>query len=178
MTFSGPKQLKNILRKSDHYFRRRPLLKKIHKGYTSGGCAPFCFGIWMGQQLPSSPIIFWTCKRLKFTSGRSGGPVLPGLKNPWLYLNLLINCSTLKSVWMENQCKIVIFGNFEMSPRCHRNRKFKIVHAVTKGMVQSTLVLIMDYWIIFYSFIAIWTCNRSLFNENGNFFTNAHAVMG
>jgi hypothetical protein len=34
----------------------------------------------------------------------------------------------------------VIFGNFEMSPRYHGNRKFKTEHGVTKAMVQSTFV--------------------------------------
>jgi hypothetical protein len=40
----------------------------------------------------------------------------------------------------KNQRKIVIFGNFEMSPRCHGNRKFKPEHVVAKAMVQSTFV--------------------------------------
>jgi hypothetical protein len=40
----------------------------------------------------------------------------------------------------KHQRKIVIFGNFEMSPRCHGNRKFKPEHVVTKAMVQSTFV--------------------------------------
>jgi hypothetical protein len=40
----------------------------------------------------------------------------------------------------KNQRKIVIFGNFEMSPRCHGNKKFKPGHVVTKAMVQSTFV--------------------------------------
>jgi hypothetical protein len=38
----------------------------------------------------------------------------------------------------KNQCKIVIFGNFEMSPRCHCDRKFKPEHVVTKAMVQMS----------------------------------------
>jgi hypothetical protein len=41
----------------------------------------------------------------------------------------------------KNQRKIVIFGHFEMSPAPgHGYRKFKIGHAVTKAMVQSTFV--------------------------------------
>jgi hypothetical protein len=40
----------------------------------------------------------------------------------------------------KNQRKILIFGNFEMSPRCHGNRKLKSGHVVTKAMVQSTFV--------------------------------------
>jgi hypothetical protein len=40
----------------------------------------------------------------------------------------------------KNQRKIVIFGNFEMSPRCHGNRKFKPGHVVSKAIVQSTFV--------------------------------------
>jgi hypothetical protein len=34
------------------------------------------------------------------------------------------------------------FGNFKMSPRCHgtSNRKFKIEHAGTNAMVQSTFL--------------------------------------
>jgi hypothetical protein len=40
----------------------------------------------------------------------------------------------------KNQRKIVIFGNFEMSPCFHGNRKFKPEHVVTKAMVQSTFV--------------------------------------
>jgi hypothetical protein len=40
----------------------------------------------------------------------------------------------------KNQRKIVIFGNFEMSPQCHGNRKFKPEHVVAKAMVQSTFV--------------------------------------
>jgi hypothetical protein len=40
----------------------------------------------------------------------------------------------------KNQGQKVIFGNFEMSPRCHGNRKFKPEHVVSKAMVQSTFV--------------------------------------
>jgi hypothetical protein len=40
----------------------------------------------------------------------------------------------------KEQHKIVIFGNFEMFPRCHGNRKFKPGHVVTKAMVQATFV--------------------------------------
>jgi hypothetical protein len=40
----------------------------------------------------------------------------------------------------KNHGKIVIFGNFEMSPRCDGNRKFKIEHVVIKAMVKSTFV--------------------------------------
>jgi hypothetical protein len=40
----------------------------------------------------------------------------------------------------KNPGKIVIFGNFEMSLRCHGYRKFKTEHVVTKTMVQSTFV--------------------------------------
>jgi hypothetical protein len=40
----------------------------------------------------------------------------------------------------KNQRKIVIFGNFEMSPRCHGNRIFKPEHVVANAMVQSTFV--------------------------------------
>jgi hypothetical protein len=40
----------------------------------------------------------------------------------------------------KNQRKKVIFGNFEMSPRYHGNRKFKPEHVVAKEMVQSTFV--------------------------------------
>jgi hypothetical protein len=40
----------------------------------------------------------------------------------------------------KNKRKIVIFGNFEMSPRCHGNKKFKPGYVVTKAMVQSTFV--------------------------------------
>jgi hypothetical protein len=40
----------------------------------------------------------------------------------------------------KNQRKIVIFGNFEMSPRCHGNRKFKPEHVVARAMVQSSFV--------------------------------------
>jgi hypothetical protein len=40
----------------------------------------------------------------------------------------------------KNQRKIVIFGNFEMSPRCHGNRKFKPEHVVARAMVQLTFV--------------------------------------
>jgi hypothetical protein len=40
----------------------------------------------------------------------------------------------------KNQRKIVIFGNFEMSPRCHGNRKLKPEHVVARAMVQSTFV--------------------------------------
>jgi hypothetical protein len=34
----------------------------------------------------------------------------------------------------------VIFGNFEMSPRCHGNIKIKPEHVVARAMVQSTFV--------------------------------------
>jgi hypothetical protein len=40
----------------------------------------------------------------------------------------------------QQQCKIVIFGNFETFLRCRGNRKFKIEHAVTEAMVQSTFL--------------------------------------
>jgi hypothetical protein len=40
----------------------------------------------------------------------------------------------------KHQRKIVIFGNFEMSPRCHGNRKFEPDHVVARAMVQSTFV--------------------------------------
>jgi hypothetical protein len=40
----------------------------------------------------------------------------------------------------KNQRKIVIFGNFEMFPRCHGNRKFKPEHVVAKALVKSTFV--------------------------------------
>jgi hypothetical protein len=40
----------------------------------------------------------------------------------------------------KNQRKIVTFGNFEMSPRCHGNRKFKPEHVVASAMVQSIFV--------------------------------------
>jgi hypothetical protein len=40
----------------------------------------------------------------------------------------------------KNQRKIVIFGNFEMSPPCYGNRKFKPEPVVTKAMVRSTFV--------------------------------------
>jgi hypothetical protein len=40
----------------------------------------------------------------------------------------------------KNRGKIVIFGNFEMSPLCNGYRKFKTEHVVTKAMVQSTFV--------------------------------------
>jgi hypothetical protein len=74
--------------------------------------------------------------------------------------------------WWKIQRKIVIFGNFEMSPRCHGNRKVQSEYAVTKAMVQSTCLLSLNI----YSFIAIWTCNRRLFNENSHFSPNAHEV--
>jgi hypothetical protein len=40
----------------------------------------------------------------------------------------------------KHQRKIVIFGNFEKSPRCHSIRKFKPEHVVARAMVQSTFV--------------------------------------
>jgi hypothetical protein len=40
----------------------------------------------------------------------------------------------------KNQRKIMIFGHFELSPRCHGNMIFKTEHVVTKVMVQSTSV--------------------------------------
>jgi hypothetical protein len=40
----------------------------------------------------------------------------------------------------KKQGKIVILSNFEMSPRCHGNKKFKTEHVVTKAMVQATFV--------------------------------------
>jgi hypothetical protein len=45
----------------------------------------------------------------------------------------------------KNQRKIVIFGNFEMSPHSNGNRKFKTEHAVTKAMVQPTFVPINKF---------------------------------
>jgi hypothetical protein len=32
------------------------------------------------------------------------------------------------------------FGSFETFPRCHGNMKFKIEHAVTEALVQSTFM--------------------------------------
>jgi hypothetical protein len=40
----------------------------------------------------------------------------------------------------NKQCKRVIFRNFETSPRCHANRKFKIEYAVTEAEVQLTFM--------------------------------------
>jgi hypothetical protein len=40
----------------------------------------------------------------------------------------------------KNQSKIVICGNFEMSPHCYGNKNFKPEHVVAKAMVQSTFV--------------------------------------
>jgi hypothetical protein len=48
----------------------------------------------------------------------------------------------------KNQRKLVIFGNFEMSPRCHGNRKFKPGHVVTKAMVQPSLISIEAVFIV------------------------------
>jgi hypothetical protein len=52
----------------------------------------------------------------------------------------------------KNQRKIVIFGNFDMSPSCHGNKKFKTEHVVTKAMVQSifapSLISIEEYLIV------------------------------
>jgi hypothetical protein len=44
------------------------------------------------------------------------------------------------SFYGKKQRKIEIFGNFETSPRCHGNFKFKIEHAIPQAMVQSTYV--------------------------------------
>jgi hypothetical protein len=56
----------------------------------------------------------------------------------------------------KNQRKVVIFGSFEMSPRCHGNRKFKTEHVVTKTMVQSkfvtSLISIEAVFIVLYQF--------------------------
>jgi hypothetical protein len=41
----------------------------------------------------------------------------------------------------KNRGKIVIFGNFEMSPHYHGNMKFKTEQVLTKALVQSTIVL-------------------------------------
>jgi hypothetical protein len=40
----------------------------------------------------------------------------------------------------KKQRKIEIFGNFETSPRCHGNWKFKIEHAIPQAMAQPTFV--------------------------------------
>jgi hypothetical protein len=52
----------------------------------------------------------------------------------------------------KNQRKIMIFGNFEMSSRCHGNRKFKTEHVVTNAMVQLTslpsLICIEEVFIV------------------------------
>jgi hypothetical protein len=55
----------------------------------------------------------------------------------------------------KNQLKIVIFGNFEMSSRCHGNRKFKPGHVLTKAMGQSTFVPSLISIKAVFSFIAI-----------------------
>jgi hypothetical protein len=52
----------------------------------------------------------------------------------------LLDLSTLKSILMEEINAKLILGNFEMSPRCHGNRKFKTEHVVTNAMEQSTFV--------------------------------------
>jgi hypothetical protein len=61
--------------------------------------------------------------------------MLQTLKSLCLYLNLLRSCSTEISFDDKNQRKIVIFGNFEMSPCCRENRKLKIEHAITNDML-------------------------------------------
>jgi hypothetical protein len=79
----------------------------------------------------------------------------------------------------KKQCKIVIFHNFEMSPCCRGNRKFKIEHVVTEFMVLSTHVpSFISIEAFFHTFIAVGTCNRRLFNENGHFHIYAHWVKG
>jgi hypothetical protein len=40
----------------------------------------------------------------------------------------------------KNQRKIIIFGNFEMSPRSHGNRNFKPEQIVVRGKVQLKFV--------------------------------------
>jgi hypothetical protein len=56
----------------------------------------------------------------------------------------------------KNQRKIVIFGNLEMSPRCHGNRKFKPEHVVSRAMFRSTFVQsLISVEAVFYSIIAI-----------------------
>jgi hypothetical protein len=71
----------------------------------------------------------------------------------------------------KKQRRIVTLGNFEMSPSCHGNRKFKTEHVVTKTMVQSTfvpsLISIQAVFIVLYQL-----------NENSHFSQNAHVVMG
>jgi hypothetical protein len=56
----------------------------------------------------------------------------------------------------KNQRIIVIFGNFEMSPRCHGNRKFKPEHVVSRAMVQLTfvpsLISVEAVFIVLYQF--------------------------
>jgi hypothetical protein len=56
----------------------------------------------------------------------------------------------------KNQRKIVIFGNFEMSRRCHCSRKLKIEHAVTKDMAKTTFMPgLIGIDAFFHSFIAV-----------------------
>jgi hypothetical protein len=51
------------------------------------------------------------------------------------------------------------------------------IHGV--AMVQLTFVpSLISIEAGFSSFIAIWTCNGRLFNENSHFSQNAHEVMG
>jgi hypothetical protein len=49
---------------------------------------------------------------------------------------------------------LVIFGNFEMAPCCHGNRKVKTEHAVTKALFKSTFV--QSLIIIEAVFIVLW----------------------
>jgi hypothetical protein len=60
-----------------------------------------------------------------------------------LYLNPLRSCSTLKSVLLgKKQCKIVIFGNFETSTRCHSNRN-AVIEAIVKSTFEPSLISII-----------------------------------
>jgi hypothetical protein len=73
----------------------------------------------------------------------------------------------------------VFFCNFETSPRCHGDKKFKIEHDVTEVMVQSTyLSSFISIEGFFDSFIAVGTGKRRLFNEIGHFSQYSHGVKG
>jgi hypothetical protein len=162
-------------------------LKMIHQGVSRRGKCPLLFWGFKGGSSPPH-----LQENFGHVTGEKWPQVDPRvtINRRWkTFYSILIHWE-VAALWIQfwlkkkkqqkkKTRKIVIFRNFETSPRCLGNRKFTIVHAVTEAMVQSTCVpSFHQYWSILHSFIAVWTCNRRLFNENGHFSQYAHGVKG
>jgi hypothetical protein len=99
-------------------FRRAPYPKDT-SGVARRGMCPFLFvGLKGGAAVPLSPRKFGLERGLKW----------PSIAIHW-------EVAAIGNLFDgKNQRKLVIFGNFEMSPRCLGNRKCKTEHVITNSI--------------------------------------------